>query len=184
RQNPDCKILVTGCYAQRAPEELAALPGVTRVIGNSHKQHVAAVAVQVTPSLSSNSGFVSLQSLECSDRPLVGDIFAHTELMAAPVFEASDHASRTRPNLKVQDGCNNRCSFCVIPFVRGQSRSLHADEVLREVAALERAGYQEIVLSGINLGRWGRDFEQQSRFEDLLQLVLERTSIEKIRISS
>jgi threonylcarbamoyladenosine tRNA methylthiotransferase MtaB len=182
RENPECKILVTGCYAQRAPEELAALPGVTRVIGNSHKQHVSEVAAQT--SLVSSSSFVPLRSLEGGDRLLVGNIFAHTELLAAPVFEMTDHASRTRPNLKIQDGCNNRCSFCVIPFVRGQSRSLHADEVLREVEALERAGYREIVLSGINLGRWGRDFSQPSRVEDLLQLVLERTGIEKIRISS
>ena len=181
RLNPGCKIVVTGCYAQRAPEELAALPGVTSVIGNSHKQHVAAVAQTVS---APPSNFVPVQSLKSENQILVGDIFAHTELLAAPVFEASDHASRTRPNLKIQDGCNNRCSFCVIPFVRGQSRSLRADEVLREVEALERAGYREIVLSGINLGRWGRDFDQPSRFEDLLQLVLARTGIEKIRISS
>src|SRR5215813_9300442 len=107
RQNPECKILVTGCYAQRAPEELASLPGVTRVIGNSHKQHVAAEAAKT--SLVSSSSFVPLRSLENGDRVLVGDIFAHTELLAAPVFDASDHASRTRPNLKIQDGCNNRC---------------------------------------------------------------------------
>src|SRR5215469_15688140 len=181
RQNPDCKIVVTGCYAQRAPEEIATLPGVTSVVGNSHKQHVAEVARSF---VASSSGFVPLQSIRNDNRLVVGDIFAHTELLAAPVFEASDHASRTRPNLKIQDGCNNRCSFCVIPFVRGQSRSLHADEVLREVEALEHAGYREIVLSGINLGRWGRDFSQPSRFEVLLQLVLERTGIEKIRISS
>ena len=182
RQNPNCKIVVTGCYAQRAPEEIAALPGVTSVIGNSHKQHVAAVAAQTFRA--SSSSFVPVQSLQSAGSILIGDIFAHTELLAAPVFESSDHASRTRPNLKIQDGCNNRCSFCVIPFVRGRSRSLGADEVLREVEALERAGYREIVLSGINLGRWGRDFDQPSRFEDLLQLVLDRTSIEKIRISS
>ena len=181
RQNPDCRIVVTGCYAQRAPEEIAALPGVTSVVGNSHKQHVADVARSF---VASSSGFVPLHSLWNENRLLVGNIFAHTELLAAPVFEASDRSSRTRPNLKIQDGCNNRCSFCVIPFVRGQSRSLRTDEVLREVEALEHAGYREIVLSGINLGRWGRDFEKPSRFEDLLQLVLERTGIEKIRISS
>jgi threonylcarbamoyladenosine tRNA methylthiotransferase MtaB len=182
RQNPGCKIVVTGCYAQRAPEEIAALPGVTSVIGNSHKHHIASVAAQTLAP--STPDFVPLQSLENVTRLLVGDIFAHTELLAAPVFESSDRASRTRPNLKIQDGCNNRCSFCVIPFVRGRSRSLRTDEVLREVEALERAGYREIVLSGINLGRWGRDFDQPGRFEDLLQVVLDRTGIEKIRISS
>ena len=182
RENPGCKIVVTGCYAQRAPEELAAIPGVTSVIGNSHKQHVAAVVARMLPA--AESAFVPLQSLNGSDRLLVGDVFAHTELLAAPVFETSDHAGRTRPNLKIQDGCNNRCSFCVIPFVRGHSRSLHADEILREIEALERAGFREIVLSGINLGRWGRDLQKPSRFEDLLQLVLDRTAVEKIRISS
>jgi threonylcarbamoyladenosine tRNA methylthiotransferase MtaB len=88
---------------------------------------------------------------------IVGDIFAHTELLAAPVFEAANE--RTRPNLKVQDGCDNRCSFCVIPYVRGQSRSLPMERVLAEVRTLVDAGYREVVISGINLGRWGRDLE-------------------------
>ena len=86
---------------------------------------------------------------------IVGDIFAHTELLAAPVFEAANE--RTRPNLKVQDGCDNRCSFCVIPYVRGQSRSLPRERVIAEVRTLVEAGYREVVISGINLGRWGRD---------------------------
>src|SRR5208337_4441089 len=92
---------------------------------------------------------------------IVGNIFAHTELLAAPVFEAANE--RTRPNLKVQDGCDNRCSFCVIPYVRGQSRSLPAERVLAEVRMLVDAGYREVVISGINLGRWGRDLEVVGR---------------------
>ncbi len=98
-------------------------------------------------------------------RIYVSDIFAHTELLAAPVFESAsgpDSSDRTRPNLKVQDGCDNRCSFCVIPSVRGQSRSLPLPESLREVTALVAAGYRELVISGINLGRWGRDLETRS----------------------
>ena len=91
-------------------------------------------------------------------RPVfVSDIFAHTELLAAPVFDAANE--RTRPNLKVQDGCDNRCSFCVIPYVRGQSRSMKTEQILQEVNALVAAGYRELVISGINLGRWGRDLE-------------------------
>jgi threonylcarbamoyladenosine tRNA methylthiotransferase MtaB len=93
--------------------------------------------------------------LEPLGNVVVGDIFAHTELMAAPVFEAANE--RTRPNLKVQDGCDNRCSFCVIPYVRGRSRSLPAERVIDEVRTLVKAGYREVVISGINLGRWGRD---------------------------
>jgi tRNA A37 methylthiotransferase MiaB len=164
RQNAACRIVVTGCYAQRAPEEVAALPGVSQVIGNSHK-HVLA---QLVPESSPNANaFVPLSQLRTENQELisdsnptnqrlyVGDIFAHTELLAAPVFDAS--GQRTRPNLKVQDGCDNRCSFCIIPSVRGQSRSLKLGEVLREVNALVEAGYREVVISGINLGRWGRD---------------------------
>lgn len=190
RENPDCKIMVTGCYAQRAPAEVAALPGVTWVVGNSHKAQVGQIASQEFRPLAEN--FVALGELTANVHqresllPLVGDIFAHTELMAAPVFEfAGDSAAtRTRPNLKVQDGCNNRCSFCVIPFVRGQSRSLKLDAVLREVDALVAAGYREIVLSGINLGRWGRDFSPPLSFEELLTTILSGADIERLRISS
>jgi threonylcarbamoyladenosine tRNA methylthiotransferase MtaB len=173
RVNPDCRILVTGCYAQRAPEELAALPGVTWVVGNSHKHQAAEIATSSSfPAAGSSSsfGFVPLGQLSLgqlfkdhlSGNPaanvIVGDIFAHTELLAAPVFEAANE--RTRPNLKVQDGCNNRCSFCVIPYVRGRSRSLPQERVIAEVRTLVEAGYREVVISGINLGRWGRDLKE------------------------
>jgi threonylcarbamoyladenosine tRNA methylthiotransferase MtaB len=93
-------------------------------------------------------------------------------------------SEKTRPNLKVQDGCDNRCSFCIIPSVRGQSRSLAMDEVLREMDALVAAGYREVVISGINLGRWGRDFESPQNFENLVRAIVEKTGIERLRISS
>jgi len=198
RANPAARILVTGCYAQRAPEEISALDGVSLVVGNSHKHRLAEIAVA--------GNFVSLASLVVPPTVAVAgghrapvvveDIFAHTELLAAPVFD-SDH-EKTRPNLKVQDGCNNRCSFCVIPFVRGSSRSLPLEEVLRNVDQLVRNGYQELVLSGINLGRWGRDLRpdlqspsgaraaapDRARFVDLLEAILGRTQVPLLRISS
>jgi threonylcarbamoyladenosine tRNA methylthiotransferase MtaB len=185
RENPGARIMVTGCYAQRAPEEIAALPGVTWVVGNSHKHRVAEIATQSSHDASLQN-FVSLEKLALSAPAftLVGDIFAHTELITAPVFSADSIAGKTRPNLKVQDGCDNRCSFCIIPSVRGQSRSMQLERVIEEANALVAAGYREIVLSGINLGRWGRDFEPQHRFEQLLRALLEHTGIEKIRISS
>ena len=186
RQRPEAKILVTGCYAQRAPDEIAALDGVTWVVGNSHKQQIGDILSGFQRASSNN--FVPLKEVLGDSEvtfgapgTFVSDIFAHTELQSAPVFDAIE---RTRPNLKVQDGCNNRCSFCVIPFVRGQSRSLSIDKVLREVEQLERAGYREIVISGINLGRWGRDFAAPKRFIDLLVTILERTSSAKFRLSS
>ena len=118
---------------------------------------------------SAPQNFVSLETVALSAPAftLVGDIFAHTELIAAPVFAGDSIAEKTRPNLKVQDGCDNRCSFCIIPSVRGQSRSMKLDRVIEEANALVAAGYREIVLSGINLGRWGRDFQPQQKFEQL-----------------
>ena len=195
RQNPTCEVIVTGCYAQRVPAEVAALPGVSRVIGNSHKHNLAQIALQTKSEKDSceSGSFIPLSNL-CADKTteesiFVSDIFAHTELLAAPVFDSANE--RTRPNLKVQDGCNNRCSFCIIPSVRGRSRSLPLDEVLREVKQLVEAGYREVVISGINLGRWGRDLasetgwgERAPRFEDLIMAILDRTSLEKLRISS
>jgi threonylcarbamoyladenosine tRNA methylthiotransferase MtaB len=185
RENPHSKILVTGCYAQRAPQEIAALPGVTLVVGNSHKHQIPDIVPQIISAPAAN--FVGLETLQLSAPAftVIGDIFAHTELIAAPVFEGETVAEKTRPNLKVQDGCNNRCSFCIIPSVRGQSRSMKLDRVIEEANALVAAGYREIVLSGINLGRWGRDLEPSpQRFETLLRALLEHTDIQKIRISS
>ena len=173
RQNPEAQIVVTGCYAQRDPEEIAALPGVSLVVGNSHKHQLAEIvttaAIGIARASGSGNGFVSLESLHSGNREpeagspiFVSDIFAHTELLAAPVFDAANE--RTRPNLKVQDGCDNRCSFCVIPFVRGQSRSLEMQRILGEVNTLVAAGYREVVISGINLGRWGRDLQSASGY--------------------
>ena len=182
RGNPGTKIVVTGCYAQRAPKEISTMPGVSLVVGNSHKHAVADYAAP----LASAGGFVPLTHIGSADESniVVGDIFAHTELLAAPVFEGEDASEKTRPNLKVQDGCNNRCSFCIIPAVRGRSRSLALEHVLRETRELVARGYHEIVLSGINLGRWGRDLAPRSNFAAMVRAALENTAIEKLRISS
>jgi threonylcarbamoyladenosine tRNA methylthiotransferase MtaB len=219
RQNPLAKIIVTGCYAQRAPAEIAALPGVTCVIGNSHKHQLAEIALNSNRIVPRTESFVSLASLGSASQTLeleaesrkpqpeahsyVSDIFAHTELLAAPVFESNGihTGDRTRPNLKVQDGCDNRCSFCVIPSVRGQSRSLRLPEIIRQLDALVAAGYRELVISGINLGRWGRDLDfrlpaagnrapipaagsGKPNFVSLVRAILTETQLEKLRISS
>jgi len=194
RQNPEARIVVTGCYAQRAPEEVAALPGVSVVIGNSHKHQLAQIALHGQMEDASPGTLIPLDALTSNrerpvvddERPIfVSDIFAHTELLAAPVFDAANE--RTRPNLKVQDGCDNRCSFCVIPYVRGQSRSLKMDRIIGEVKALVESGYREVVISGINLGRWGRDLGaggRQMTLESLVGGILAETWLEKLRISS
>lgn len=201
RHNPLAKIIVTGCYAQRAPEEVAALPGVNTVIGNSHKHQLADLVLGENFAPGKDflpiSALTENRELSTENSIFVSDIFAHTELLAAPVFESAGNIGvhehdRTRPNLKVQDGCDNRCSFCVIPSVRGQSRSLPASKIINEVDSLVAAGYREVVISGINLGRWGRDLEiplpasgsRKLLFEDLIRSILSETRLEKLRISS
>ncbi|HEY7354024.1 MAG TPA: tRNA (N(6)-L-threonylcarbamoyladenosine(37)-C(2))-methylthiotransferase MtaB [Terriglobales bacterium] len=201
RNNPGCEVIVTGCYAQRAPQEIAALPGVSCVVGNSHKHNLAQIILRAQ-SEKDNSGtksFIPLAELaqknvsthSRDERIFVSDIFAHTTLLAAPVFDSANE--RTRPNLKIQDGCGNRCSFCIIPSLRGRSRSLKLEEVLREIGQLVAAGYREVVISGINLGRWGRDLAAESVWgvrprppilEELVHAILDHTSLEKLRISS
>ena len=218
RANPRCRILVTGCYAQRSPSEIAQLEGVAWVIGNSHKHVIRdllssnlrrepGVRNQESEARGQKSGisgqtqFVQIQQLEGTPRDfnkavddppaanaqsaspqrptvLVGEI--SEEFHFAPVFPDD----RTRPTLKIQDGCNARCSFCVIPSVRGRSRSLAPEKVVEQVRDLERNGYKEIVLSGINLGSYGRDIDRRIIFLSLLERLLEETAIARLRISS
>ncbi len=190
--NPGVRVIVTGCYAQRAPEELRHLPGVSWVVGNSHKPQIPDLieAISVQEGIVRPNGFfplsaISRPSQQEAHQPaetLIGDIFEQQTLLSSPVF--GGERNHTRPTLKIQDGCNSRCSFCVIPFVRGKSRSLPPDNVIRELQRLSQSGYREIVLSGINLGTYGRDLSPRVEFEDLLRRILDGTSVERLRISS
>jgi threonylcarbamoyladenosine tRNA methylthiotransferase MtaB len=166
RENPGARILVTGCYAQRAPDEISRMPGVEWVVGNSHKTQIAQL---LTGDVEYHGGI------------LTGDIFQTQDILTAPILDAT--GDRTRPNLKIQDGCHNRCSFCIIPFVRGKSRYTGADEIVEQVRALSTK-YREVVLSGINLGRWGRASGSTMRLPDLLRRLLHETEIERLRLSS
>src|SRR5258708_30548 len=141
------------------------MAGVEWVVGNSHETQIADLVT----------------SAPYHGNILVGDIFEQHDFLSAPVEDAA--GDRTRPNLKIQDGCNNRCSFCIIPFVRGRSRSAPASQVVEQVRNLS-ARYREIVLSGINLGRWGREPGSTMRLVDLLRLLLAETEVERLRISS
>ena len=223
--NPAVRLIVTGCYAQRAPEELAALPGVSWVVGNSHKPQIPLLIdslSSVTPPNSANDffpvaalhsdstvpfhSFVGAQLYPEHSRGnvmphfgkiLTGNIFDRAEFLSAPVL--GGEGNHTRPTLKIQDGCDSRCSYCVIPFVRGKSRSLPPAEVIREIQRLTmcqvflpvyseslRASLpaHEIVLSGINLGAYGRDLSPRVEFEDLFRRILGETAVERLRISS
>ena len=167
RDHPAAPILVTGCYAQRAPEELAAIDGVNWIVGNSHKAQIPDI---VSPDVEPYHG-----------RILATGMDAVHQFYANPVRDVRE--DRTRPNLKVQDGCSNRCSFCIIPNVRGKSRSAALESVLQQVRDLATR-YCEVVLSGINLGRWGRDLPGDLRFVDLLRAILAQTAVQRLRISS
>lgn len=164
RENPAARIVVTGCYAQRAPEELVNLPGVSMVVGNSHKTRIA-----------------ELLHAPYHGEVHVGDVFATAEFLATPVEDAA--GDRSRPNLKIQDGCPNRCSFCIIPYVRGHSRSAPVHQVVEQVRSLS-GKYPEVVLTGINLGRWGREPGLTMRLADLLRILLNETDVRQIRLSS
>src|SRR5713101_1971494 len=239
--NPSARVIVTGCYAQRAPEELAALPGVSWVVGNSHKPQIPQLidslpaAAPTEPAKFANDFFPAAALAEpardfssaiaadsdstvpfSSDstasfhsfvvaqlvaphlgKILTGDIFEQNVLLSAPVLGGEGH--HTRPTLKIQDGCDSRCSYCVIPFVRGKSRSLPPDTVIHEIQRLtvgqtflsvhsesSRMSFpaREIVLSGINLGTYGRDLSPRVEFENLLRRILDETAVERLRISS
>jgi threonylcarbamoyladenosine tRNA methylthiotransferase MtaB len=198
RANPAARIIVTGCYAQRAPEELAAIEGVAWVVGNSHQTEIPELISGFAPAFSKteHGNFVPLENLTYIPLSLVqgpakiltGDIFAREILPIAqpahslPGLPAAD--DRTRPILKIQDGCNNRCSYCVIPFVRGRSRSLPSDDVIREVQHFVSIGVKEIVLSGINLGSYGRDLAPKAGLSATVHRILDETSLEQLRFSS
>src|SRR6266849_2340064 len=191
-KNPHARVIVTGCYAQRAPEELAALPGVSWVVGNSHKPEIPwlvhAMAGETTSHRadgfipSSALGQEKLSLLHAPAKILTGDIFAQTAFLAAPVV--GGEGNHTRPVVKIQDGCDSRCAYCVIPFVRGRSRSLAPGAIIEEIARLNSAGYREIVLSGINLGTYGRDLSPRVELIELLRRVLDETGVERLRMSS
>jgi threonylcarbamoyladenosine tRNA methylthiotransferase MtaB len=164
RDNPEARIVVTGCYAQRAPEEIAQLPGVSLVVGNTHKTQIA-----------------DLLSTPYHGQVHVGDVLQAHDFLASPVDDAS--GDRSRPNLKIQDGCGNRCSFCIIPFVRGRSRSARVEQVIEQVRGLSDR-FPEVVLTGINLGRWGREPGFAMRLVDLLRILLNETDVKRLRLSS
>jgi threonylcarbamoyladenosine tRNA methylthiotransferase MtaB len=195
RENPAARVVVTGCYAQRAPEELAALDGVVWVIGNSHQADIPGVVRELLapaafPSADAASAdFVPLAQLDDAlllargpAKILTGDIFAQTAVQLAPATLSA--GGRTRPILKIQDGCNNRCSYCVIPFVRGRSRSLPPDVVVEEARRLDAASAKEIVLSGINLGSYGRDLAPRVELSGVVRRILGETGIAQLRFSS
>jgi len=161
RQHPTARMIVTGCYAQVAPDRISRIPGVHEVIGHADKLHLP-------------------------DRVIAGTaIDAHPPDAAFLHMTESFSSDRTRPLLKIQDGCNAFCTYCIVPHARGGSRSMPMDDVMENIRILKDAGFKEVVLTGIHLGGYGRDFRpQKQRLIDLLFRIDRSAAIDRVRLSS
>lgn len=162
RENDTARIVATGCYAHLSPEIVGALPGVDQVISNLNKDHLVPLALHRAPAE-------------------LGEVFDQ-EPLARELAPGS--LGRTRAFVKVQDGCNNRCAFCVTTIARGPGRSRTLTEVVSEIQALAEVGYQEAVLTGVHLGSYGHDRGERAGLDHLVRAVLADTDIPRLRLSS
>ena len=167
RQNPDAVICVTGCYAQTSPAEIMAIPGVDIVVGTQDRHKMLGLIDQY--------------------REERQPINAVRNIMKNRVYEELDvpaFTDRTRASLKIQEGCNNFCTFCIIPWARGLMRSRDPQEVIRQAQQLVDAGYLEIVLTGIHTGGYGQDFKDYNLAQLLRDLESQVKGLKRLRISS
>jgi threonylcarbamoyladenosine tRNA methylthiotransferase MtaB len=161
RQNPAADIWLTGCYATIAPNELANVKGAGHVIVNEQKSQLVQL---IDPT-------IDLSQPVYEREPVLREFLAGS-------------VGHTRAFIKVQDGCNNRCTFCVTTVARGDGQSRHLGDVVAEIQALAAAGYQEAVLTGVHLGSYGHDFGNQTGLRDLVRAILTHTDIPRLRLSS
>jgi len=164
RTNPDAKIIVTGCYAQVSAEELSNLDEVDLIVGNSQKTNI-----------------FELIKEEFTDRVLVTDIMQEKEFNDKDILSAY---GRARANIKIQDGCNYRCSYCIVPYARGKSRSNKLENIIKQAKQITEQGYKELVISGIHLGQWGLDFSPQNSLANLIQEIEKVEGLKRFRLSS
>lgn len=167
RKNPDAVICVTGCYAQTAPGEIMEIPGVDIVVGTQNRVKMLEY----------------IEQYKQERQPINGV----TNIMKARVFEEMDvpaFTDRTRASLKIQEGCNNFCTFCIIPWARGLMRSRDPQDVIKQAQQLVDAGYQEIVLTGIHTGGYGEDMKDYNLAMLLRELDAKVKGLKRIRISS
>ena len=167
RQNPDAVICVTGCYAQTSPAEIMAIPGVDIVVGTQDREKML--------------GYIEQYREERKPINAVRNIMKNRvyEELDVPAF-----TDRTRASLKIQEGCNNFCTFCIIPWARGLMRSRDPEEVIRQAQQLVDAGYLEIVLTGIHTGGYGQDFKDYNLAQLLRDMEAQVKGLKRLRISS
>ncbi|NLI53336.1 MAG: tRNA (N(6)-L-threonylcarbamoyladenosine(37)-C(2))-methylthiotransferase MtaB [Clostridiales bacterium] len=167
RSNPDALVVAVGCYAQTAPETVAALEGVGLVVGTDGRKEIVSRVKEALLAKSGEAYVSPIQEMRTFE----------------PLSAVRD--SRTRATLKIQDGCVNFCSYCIIPYARGPLRSRPLDEISGEVALLAAEGYREIVLTGIHLASYGRDFtEKSATLLDAIARASEPDGIKRIRLGS
>ena len=170
RENPGAPLIVTGCAAQTEPETFAAMPEVTRVIGNTEKMQAATWANLKAPDL-----------IGATERIQVDDIMSVKETAGHLI----DGFGRHRAYVQIQNGCDHRCTFCIIPFGRGNSRSVPAGVVVEQIKRLVGKGFLEVVLTGVDLTSWGADLPTQPRLGDLVMRILRLVpDLPRLRISS
>jgi threonylcarbamoyladenosine tRNA methylthiotransferase MtaB len=169
RENPGAAIIVTGCAAQTEPETFAAMPEVTRVVGNHEKMQAETWRALAAPDL-----------IGVTEKVQVDDIMSVRETAGHLI----DGFGRHRAYVQVQNGCDHRCTFCIIPFGRGNSRSVPAGVVVDQINRLVDKGFNEVVLTGVDLTSWGADLPGQPRLGDLVRRILRLTSVPRLRISS
>ena len=169
RANPHARIMVTGCYAQTAPEEIKKIKGVNRIIDQAEKFNLRDIICHETdsnpvrPDIHSSANQIEHQFNYIPDRSL---------------------SNRTRPFLKIQDGCDAFCTYCIVPYARGRSRSMTPEAVLENINQIAKEGYHELVLTGIHLGNYGRDLRPGTSLLTLLNRIRTSTVIDRIRLSS
>ncbi|MBN7787286.1 tRNA (N(6)-L-threonylcarbamoyladenosine(37)-C(2))-methylthiotransferase MtaB [Ponticoccus gilvus] len=169
RENPEARVIVTGCAAQIDPESFAAMAEVDHVIGNTEK---------MAPETWAGLGRDFIGETE---RVMVNDIMSVTETAGHLI---DGFGSRSRAYVQVQNGCDHRCTFCIIPYGRGNSRSVPAGVVVDQVKRLVQQGYNEVVLTGVDLTSWGADLPGTPRLGDLVMRLLRLTDVPRLRISS
>ncbi|MBN9888564.1 tRNA (N(6)-L-threonylcarbamoyladenosine(37)-C(2))-methylthiotransferase MtaB [Salipiger abyssi] len=169
RENPDARVIVTGCAAQIDPDSFAQMDEVDAVIGNSEKMAPATWA-------GLSNGFIGE-----TERVQVNDIMSVTETAGHLI---DGFGTRSRAYVQVQNGCDHRCTFCIIPYGRGNSRSVPAGVVVDQIKRLLQQGYNEVVLTGVDLTSWGADLPGTPRLGDLVMRILKLTDVPRLRISS
>ncbi|WP_105300753.1 tRNA (N(6)-L-threonylcarbamoyladenosine(37)-C(2))-methylthiotransferase MtaB [Anaerococcus marasmi] len=167
RDNPEAVIAVMGCYSQVKPEEVAAIEGVDVVLGSRNKEEVVDLCENV------------LQNKKAIDK-----VLSFSETKTIEELEISNQEAMTRAYMKIQDGCNMYCSYCLIPYARGNISSRDMDSIKKEARRLAQNGYKEIVLTGIHVASYGKDLREGIRLIDVIEEVSKTEGIERIRLSS